>query len=103
MADVARLDQLRDRADRLLDRDVGEDAPGPVDVDVVGAEPAQRVGEEVLDRGRAQVVADDPAVGAAHEPELDADDRLLAIASLERLADQQLVVPGRSSRPCRAG
>ena len=59
VADVARLDHLRDRADRLLDRDVGEHAPGPVDVDVVGAEPAQRVGEEVLDRRRAQVVADD--------------------------------------------
>ena len=64
VADVARLHQLRDRADGLLDRHVGEDAAGPVDVDVVGAEPAERVGEEVLDRRRAQVVADDRAVRA---------------------------------------
>ena len=53
VAHVAGLHQLGDRADRLLDRHVGEDAAGPVDVDVVGAEPAKRVGEEVLDRGRA--------------------------------------------------
>ena len=93
VADVAGLHELRDRADRLLDRDVGEDAAGPVDVDVVGAEPAKRVGEEVLHRRRAQVVADDAAVGPAHEPELDAEHDLLAIAAAERVANQQLVVP----------
>ena len=81
VADVAGLHELRDRADRLLDRDVREDASRPVDIDVVGAETAERVREEVLDRGRTQVVPDDRAVRAAHEPELDADHRVLAVAA----------------------
>ena len=62
VADVAGLHELRDRADRLLDRDVREDASRAVDIDIVGAETAERVGEEVLDRGRTQVVPDDRAV-----------------------------------------
>ena len=53
VADVAGLDQLGDRADRLLDRHVRVEPRRAVDVDVVGAEPLQRVGEEVLHRGRA--------------------------------------------------
>ena len=79
--DVARLHHLPDRADHLLDRDIREHPFRPVDVDVLGAQPAKRVGEEVVDRERAQVVADDRAARAAHEPELDADDRLLAVAA----------------------
>ena len=39
VADVAGLDHLGDRADRLLDRHVRVEARRPVDVDVVGAEP----------------------------------------------------------------
>jgi hypothetical protein len=93
VAHVARLDQLCDRAHRLLDRNVREDAAGPIDVDVVRAQSPQRVSEEVLDRSRPQVVADDRPVRAAHEPELDADDRLLAVAAAQRLTDEQLVVP----------
>jgi hypothetical protein len=51
VADVAGLDHLRDGADRVLDRHRGIDAGGAVDVHVVRVEPAQRVGEEALDRG----------------------------------------------------
>jgi hypothetical protein len=94
VADVARLHQLPDRAHRLLDRDVGEDTARPVDVDVVGAQPPERVGEEVLDRWRAQVVSDDRPVRPAHEPELDTDYGSLAVTALQRPANQQLVVPG---------
>jgi hypothetical protein len=52
-ADVDGLHHLGDRADRLLE--------GPVDVDVVGVEPAQRVGEEVLDRGRRSLPTMEPS------------------------------------------
>jgi hypothetical protein len=92
VADVAGLHQLRDRSDRLLDRQIREYAARPVDVDVGGAEPAKRVGEEVLHRGRAQVVADDAPVGSSQEPELHAHHGLLAVASSQRFAQQQLVV-----------
>lgn len=51
VAHVPGLDQLGDRADRVLDRGVGGEARGAVDVDVVGPEAAQRVGERVLDVG----------------------------------------------------
>jgi hypothetical protein len=67
VTDVACPHHLPDRPHRLLDRNVGEHPARSVDIDVVGTEPAQRVGEEVLDRGRTQVVADDGPVGAAHE------------------------------------
>jgi hypothetical protein len=39
--DVSGLDQLAEGADRLLDRHFGIGPSGPVDVDVVGAQPAQ--------------------------------------------------------------
>jgi hypothetical protein len=94
VADIARLDQLADRTHRLLARDVGEDAPGPVDIHVVDAKPSERVSEEVLDRCRPHVVSDDRSVGGAHEPELDADHRLVAVTSFERVANEELVVPG---------
>ena len=59
--DEAGLDHLRDRADRVLDRDPRVQPGRLVQVDVVGAEPLQRVGERGLDRGRAGVVPDERA------------------------------------------
>ena len=59
---------------------------------MVGAQPPQRVGEEVGDRLRARVDAAEAAVGAAQRAELDADQRLAALARRQRVADQQLVV-----------
>ena len=67
-----------DRADGLLDRHGRVDPRGPVDVDVVRAEPAQRVGQEVLHR-LGPVVDADPAVRRVAEPaELDADRDVVA-------------------------
>ena len=43
---AARLHHVGDRADRVLDRHVGIEPRRAVDVDVVDAEPLQRVGEE---------------------------------------------------------
>jgi hypothetical protein len=52
VAHVAGLHELGDGAHRLFDRHLRIDAPEPVDVDVVGAEAGQGVGERVLDRLR---------------------------------------------------
>ncbi len=92
VADVAGLDQLGDRADGLLDRHGGVQPGGAVDVDVVGAQAAQGVGEGGLDRRRAGVVAEPLAVRAALGAELHADPDVLAVAAAQRLVDQQLVV-----------
>ena len=92
VADVALLDELGDRPDGLLDRHVRVDAGRAVDVDVVGAQAAQRVAQEVADGGGAAVVAGKAVVGAAQRAELHADQRLLAPARRQRVADQHLVV-----------
>ena len=47
-ADVAGLHQFGDGADGLLDRYVRIEPAGPVDVDVVGAEALERIGEAVF-------------------------------------------------------
>ncbi len=90
--DVSLVDQLRDRADGLLDRNPGIDARRPIDVDVVAAEAAERVGEEVRDRGGPAIASAPAAVRAAERAELDADHDVLASAAAERIADEQLVV-----------
>src|ERR1700742_5248810 len=80
VAHVARVDQLGDRADRLLDRDLLVQARGAVDVDVVCSQALQAVGQGGLDRGWARVVAEPGAVGPALGAELDADYGLVAVA-----------------------
>src|SRR3954469_11201220 len=73
VADVAGVDELLDGADGLLDGHVRIHARRPVDVDVVGAEAAQRVGQRGLDRLRAGVVAEPMALDRALRAELHAD------------------------------
>ena len=93
MADVASLHEVGNRADRVLDRHVRVEARGTIDVDVVDAEPLQRVGCEGLHRGRPGVEADPAGGRIAQRAELDADDRLVAMVAVgKRLADQHLVV-----------
>ena len=72
-ADVAGLDHLGDRADGLLDRHVRIEPGGAVDVDVVGAEALQRVGQEVAHGRRPGVDAAEGAAGSAQRAELDAE------------------------------
>ena len=55
--DVAGLDHVGDRTDGLLDRHVRVEPSGTVDVDVVGAEALQRVGQEGAHGGRPGVDA----------------------------------------------
>src|SRR5690606_10955593 len=92
VADVSGLDEFGDGADGVLDGHAGVEAGGTVDVDVVGAEPPQAVGEEVLDGGGAGVVAEPGAVGAAQRAELDADHDAVAVGAAQGVAQQQLVV-----------
>jgi hypothetical protein len=73
VADVAGLHHLGDSADRLLDRYGRIDPAEAVDVDVIGAQPAKRVGEGALQGRRATVDAEDLAIGRPQQPELDAE------------------------------
>lgn len=92
MAHEPGLHHLRDGAHRLLDRHRGVHAGEAVDVHVVRAQPLQRVGEEVLDRGRAAVDAVPASGGVAERPELHAQDAGVTGAAGERLAQEELVV-----------
>jgi hypothetical protein len=91
VAHVPGLHHLGDRADRLLDRDRGVDAREAVDVDVVGAEAVERVGEEALHGGGTAVDAQPGAGWVAQRAELDADRHRVSVAVLQCLGDQQLV------------
>jgi hypothetical protein len=77
VADVAGVDHLLDGAHRVLDRHRRVEPGRAVDVDVVDAQPGQRVGQEVLDRLGPVVGAAEAADGVAQ----------LARAGLTRLLD----------------
>src|SRR3546814_7689252 len=72
---IARLDQLGDRADRVLDRHVRIEPRGAVYVDHFGAYSLQRIGGKVLHRRRTPVETGPLAAGPAHPAELDAERR----------------------------
>ena len=59
--EIARLHHLADRSHGLLDRHVGVEPRGPVDVDVVRAQALKRVGQRCLDRLRSRCLAGDIA------------------------------------------
>ncbi len=79
-------------ADRLLDWNGGIEPRRAVDVDVVGAEALQRIGEEVLGRGWPRVQSDEVAGGTAQRAELHADLHFVARDIFQRLAHQHLIV-----------
>jgi hypothetical protein len=81
-ADVAHpagVDHLRDRSDRVLDRDGRVHATEAVDVDVIGAQALQGVGQEVPYRHRPSVDADEGVVRGAQRAELDAEHHTVAV------------------------
>jgi hypothetical protein len=89
---VPGLDHLLDRAHRFLDRHRRVQPGGTVDVDVVGAQPGQRVGQEVPHRLGTAVL---PAEHMARPPqlaELDAEHVAVPVPAAQRLGEQQLVV-----------
>jgi hypothetical protein len=86
VADLARLDQLTERPQRLRQRRVGVVEVGVVEVDRLDPEPLQRVVGRLADRLRTQVVE------AGEFPYLGRDDEVLALAGAGRqpFADDRL-------------
>src|SRR5438046_3255013 len=91
MADVAGLDRIGNRADRFFNRHGWIEPARTVNVDVIGPEPAQCVGEKVLHGDGPRIHAEPGARRIAHRTELDADDCALS-PSAKGLPDQQLVM-----------
>lgn len=81
--DVTGVDEFADCADGF-DRDPRIQACGPVDVDVIGAQPLQRIGCGGLHRRRTSVEAEPCAVRAELPAELDA--QLVGVAGIDRSA-----------------
>jgi len=90
VADMAGGDQLGDRPHGVLDRDLGVHPAETVDVNMIGPEALEAVGEEVADRHRPAVDPDVGQVGAAQGAELHAQHHLVPVP--QRLADKELVV-----------
>ena len=91
--DLPLLDQLRERADGLLDRRLGVDAVLLVEVDGLDAEAAQARLTRLAHVLGAAVDARRAAVGVGHEPELGREHDLVA-AVADGAAHELLVVPG---------
>ena len=70
VADMARSDEIGDGADGLLDRHRGIEAGRAVDVDIVGAEAGERIGEEVAQCHGAGLDARQPPEGVRSAPNL---------------------------------
>src|SRR5262249_59196838 len=79
-------------ADGLLNRHRRVETRGTVNIDIVGAQPAERISEETLHSGRPPVIAEPIANSIAQRSELDADHHRGAVAAPKRLVDQHLVV-----------
>src|SRR5690606_22321084 len=94
VSDVPLLDELRDGSHRFLNGDVGIEARRAVDVDVVDAEPAQRVGQRVLDVVGVDIEPRRHPFGSQLRAELHREHDVVAAATLYRLANEQLVVAG---------
>ena len=88
---VAGFHQVGDRTDRVFDRHRRVQARRAVHIDVVRAEPNQRVREKGLYRRGSRVDAAHAVVGAAQHAELDREPDLVAVAG-DCLADEELVV-----------
>jgi hypothetical protein len=88
---IAGFHEVNHRTDRVLDRHRLIQARRAIDVDVIRAEPDQRIREEVLHRRGLCVNAAHAVVGAAQHAELDRELDLVAAAG-DRFADEELVV-----------
>ena len=90
MADVTRLHELGDRADRLLDGHRGVETRGTIDVHVVEPETREAVREGVLHGDGARVVPDEAPGRVTQGTELHGDLRAIPLAT-KGPADEQLV------------
>ena len=99
VSDLPGVDELLDRPGDVLDRHIRVDAVLVVEVDVVGAQPAQRTLDGAADARRiaAQATGQDTVL-LERKPELGGDDNLVAVR-LEGLTDDVLV----GERPVHLG
>ena len=81
----------------------GIDARRPVDVDMVGAEALQAVGQEILHRRRPGVEADQGAARVAQGAELDREHRRRRAGPGWPARSAPRCGPCRRNRRCRAG
>jgi hypothetical protein len=93
MADLARVNQLAQRFDRVLDGRGGVNAVLVVQVDVVGAEPTQRSVYSHADVLRRAVASWLVSVAVGDQPELGRQHHLVA-APGDRPPDEFLVAVG---------
>src|SRR5205807_530673 len=92
-ANVARLDQIRNGANRVLDRYSRIESCRPVDVDVIDAQTREAVDEKVSDRYRPGVDAAPTTVRATESAKLHREQRGIATVT-QRPADQHFVMAG---------
>jgi hypothetical protein len=92
VAHIARLHHVGDRADRVLDRHRRVDAGRLIQVDVVGAEAGEAVGEERLHRVGRGVQSEPFSVRTAQRAEAHRDEGTLAPSALEGFLQQHLVL-----------
>ena len=90
MPDLALLNEIRDRTDRVFERNARVDARWFVQVDHIDAQPLQRIGAEVLDGVGTRVEPKESAGTGSQRPEFDRQIGLVA-ATFEGLAHQRLV------------
>ena len=67
-ADIASVDEVGNGANRVLDRHSRIEPGGPVDVDVIDAQPLQRIAEEVFHGDRPGINTCPAAVGRRRAP-----------------------------------
>src|SRR4029453_17090191 len=95
-ADVSHVtggDHFRDGPDCLLDWHLWVHPAKAIDVDVIGAEPAQGIGQEIPDRHWSAVDADEGIVGSAKCSKLHTDDYAVPVPAAQRVPNEQLIVP----------
>jgi hypothetical protein len=94
-AHLALLDELRHRADRLLDRDFRVHAMLVVEIDVVGAQALERAVDRAPNviRGAIEVANGGHVAGdrVVHSPGELGGDHILVAVPFDRTADQLLV------------
>ncbi len=88
---ITLLDQIGNGADGVLDRHRRVESRRTINVDIVCAEPAQRVRNKVANGGGTRVHPEESARRIALAAELHADDDVLALTAAQRIANQHFV------------
>src|SRR2546422_9637570 len=107
MSNVSCLNQVSDGAYRIFNGDVWVEPGRPIDIDVVGAEALQRLGQIVLHGHRTGVNAIPPPLRVSQSAEFDAQYHRAAVAASDCFPDQKLIVTAATEvgrvEQCNAG